>query len=119
MTCTCGLKSHLTLSMCGVAESRSHAFPFATFLRYTTASWTALSGPTRIWSTSRTRQGLELLFRRVTHQARPIPDLRDERVAGALGPPDHHVVAAVADHLEPGLVVQPELTVGLLRDDEE
>src|SRR5881396_337393 len=81
---------------------------------------TLRSFPTRRSEMSRrTRQGFELLIRRVTDQAGPVPDLRDDRVAGALGPPDHQVVAAEADHLEAGLVIQTKLAVAVLRDDEE
>src|SRR5256885_15956393 len=82
---------------------------------------TLCSFPTRRRSEMgrRTRQWLQLLVRRVAHQADAVPDLRDDRIAGALGPPDHHVVAAGTGHPEAGLVLQKKLAGGIFQDGEE
>src|SRR2546429_9105114 len=81
---------------------------------------TLCSFPTRRRSEMgrRTRQGLELLVRRVAHQAGAVPDLRDDRIAGALGPPDHHVVAAATVPLETRLGLQTNASVGCSRNAE-
>src|ERR1700741_1787876 len=57
----------------------------------------------------------------VAHDARAPSDLRDQRVADAvdLRLPDDHVVAAAGDELEPRRLLEPEVAVGLDREDEQ